>query len=173
MRRVPTKPAMTVACALAGSLLTAISATSETKRAEPSPADRTKPGAAAADRAAPTTPETTTPETKPAAAQCSPDAGMTGATRIILRPGTTALTIEQIKGVFGDTVSANPLGDGSFVIEAPGVLSAERREALERCFGEGARIFVDTTARPMAPAAAPAAPATPDAPAAPTAPTAR
>jgi hypothetical protein len=158
MRRAPTKPAVTVACALAGSLLAATPATSETKRAEPRPADP----------AAPTTPEKT-PETTPAAAQCRPDAGTTGATRIILRPGTTALTIERIKGVFGDAASANAIGDGSFVIDAPGVLSAERREALERCFGEGARIFVDTTARPLAPAAAPAAPATPDAPAAPTA----
>ena len=166
MRRAPTKPAVTVACALAGSLLTAAPATSETKRAEPSPAAP----------AAPKSTTQTTPEATPAAAQCRPDAGITGATRIILRPGTTALTIEQIKGVFGDAVSANPIGDGSFVVEAPGVLSVERREALERCFGEGARIFVDTTARPLAPgaapaapAAAPAAPATPDAPAAPTA----
>ena len=168
MRRAPTKPPVTFACALAAGLLAATPATSETKRAEPSPADRAKPGAAPADRAAPKTPETT-PGTTPAAAQCGPDAGTTGATRIILRPGTTALTIERIKGVFGDAAHANPLGDGSFVVDAPGVLSAERREALERCFGEGARIFVDTTARPLAPAAAPAAPATPDAPAAPTA----
>jgi hypothetical protein len=83
--------------------------------------------------------------------QCRPDPAATGITRIILRPGATALTIEQIKTVFGPGVVANPIGDGSFVIDAPGTLTAPQRDELARCFGEGAKIFVDAQSRPLQP----------------------